>query len=127
MDRIAVTVRGAPGQECSAELNVERFSVVRRAKRSATTLAAFIAGAALAVPIPVVHLFAVPGLLVAAPVAALIVWLRRGRVGGALRCPACAETIGLAEVPLVFPIERSCAKCGQPLFIEPERPDAQCA
>jgi hypothetical protein len=109
---------GAPPAIARAE--VAELAPSERAKRAAVVFGAFIAVAIIALPIPIVHFFMVPGGLILAFVFGSL-RLREGTVFQAVngRCPFCGTE---QSFPLFgrfrLPKDVHCANCGRRLTLE---------
>ncbi len=109
---------GKPPSSVTAELT--EYDRGQRMGRAARISLPLLAGALLFVPVPGVHLFAVPGFLIAA----IVFGLRRLREGSTVDslsgdCPACStEQTFPAQGSLALPLTLRCPGCGEFLKIE---------
>ena len=104
---------------------VTEFDRAARLRRAASIFFPLLGGALLALPIPAVHLAAVPGLLIAG----IVLGIQRLRQTSRLErlagpCPGCASD---QEFPtparLVLPLTLRCPSCGE--FVKLEDPHAE--
>ena len=97
------------------QVRITRYERADRLGRAARASLPLLGAALLSVPIPLLHLFAVPGFLIAAGVLGLR-RLRQLEQAEDLRgpCPACAKVQAFPVPPrLVLPLTLRCPACGE--------------
>ena len=114
-------VHGAPGQENSGTIEISENTLRMKLMTGGLNLIGCWILAVLAIAVPVVHFFLVPGLLLAGVLLALRAALKKGVIlNSALFCPACSEQL---EMPTIF-YQRQlyvvCPKCSQHLSVDIE-------
>jgi hypothetical protein len=115
---LSVPLKGFGRPPTEAHLVVDRLSLHGRLARGATVLAAGLAVAVIALPIPLVHLVLVPAaLLLSIPMGILRLRQREIFRSAEGTCPFCgtAQRFGLAGRVFRLPREVFCRNCGRPL------------
>jgi hypothetical protein len=115
---LSVPLKGFGEQPTQAHLVVQTLSPRARLARGATVVAAGLAVAVIALPIPLVHLILVPAaLLLSVPVGVLRMRHREIFRLAEGTCPFCGtpQRFGLAGRVFRLPREVFCSKCGRAL------------
>jgi hypothetical protein len=107
------------GKRTTGEVRIARHSGMTRLRRAMKTLALFWCLAIVSVFVPVAHFVLVPGLLLAGPIAALVVARQRNAVlGGHGVCPACGESLVIGAGSDAWPLYEVCSHCRAQVRIE---------
>ncbi|MEO8089008.1 MAG: hypothetical protein ABI703_01780 [Gemmatimonadales bacterium] len=117
---LELPLRGFGADPTPARVELDVLTPADRLKRSATILGISVVAAAIALPIPLVHLVFVPGALVAGIVMA-IVRLQQGEIfrSASGRCPYCGTEQGFTVMGRFrLPKKLYCRACQRQLVLE---------
>jgi hypothetical protein len=106
----------------NGKIQVISWSPPERTKRALKTWAICWGAAIVCVMFPIVHFVAVPGFLLAGPIAAFFIWAQEAKVmGGECTCPSCGNPFQVAKGRPQWPLSDVCSKCHEAITITPRQ------
>lgn len=118
-ERVPVTVRSGPDRPVSGgSVEIVIWSAQERSRRALKALGVCWGIGLFCVILPIIHFFAVPGLLIAG----LVLFARLSAqeslvLGGEGACPECKRTFRIARAPNRFPMDELCEHCKRSVTI----------
>jgi hypothetical protein len=113
---VTVTLAAGGGEVTTAPGRLQVFSAGDRLRRALTTLGIGLLGAALFIPIPIIHLLGIPMAIIASVVISIRQFSSAARLDPLrMPCPKCGGTNriggGLGLRHPAQPVERMCDEC----------------
>jgi hypothetical protein len=114
-----VRIQSLDGKESTAFVPIRELTVKERAKSAFKWLAVFWGIMLAFVPVPMVHLVMVPLFFLIGPVAAVIAFKVKRRVGASdVSCPLCGKPVDLSGQKVRPRFKDRCPNCLNDLYVE---------
>jgi hypothetical protein len=122
VETVEVLLHSSNEKENKGVVRVQRWGPAERKRRALKTLAICWGIAIVSVIFPIVHFVAVPGFLLAGPIAAFFVWAQEGKVlGGECVCPSCGKPFQVTKGRPQWPLSDVCSNCHEAIKITPRQ------
>lgn len=120
--QVDALLRGAPGQEQAAKVEVRLFFLAQRVTRAfGGVLSLWLLGCG-ALFIPVLHFILCPLCALGGPILGVVLGRKKGVIETSeLPCPACGAGMPVQGRSFRFPFYLQCPKCSQQIFVETKR------
>lgn len=107
------------GKQSSGTVQIQIWSPQYRTRRALKTLGLFWGLSLVTVIIPLLHFVLVPGLFIAGPIVAWVIYRQERMIlGGEGICPQCGKAFAIVRAQEHWPLRDVCSHCHEEVRVE---------